>query len=263
MTTELRNRMIADMRSAGLAASTQEVYIHGVRGLAAYYRRSPDLLSEAEVRSYLLYLRDERGVARGTFAPCHGRHPLFLCPHAGPRLAAVFKKRVRPPKRQRLPEVLSDAEARSIVGRIRKPSVRAAMLLMYACGLRIGEAAAAEVTHIDGVQGSVRVIGKGNKERLVPLPEPVLIELRRLWTAHRNPALALPQPERHQAHLAPVPIPGLPGGGPGSRHRAARQPAFAAAQLRHAGFWKAAWIPGSCRFCSGTPTSRRRLGTRT
>ena len=50
MTTELRNRMIADMRSAGLAASTQEVYIHGVRGLAGYYRRSPDLLSEAEVR---------------------------------------------------------------------------------------------------------------------------------------------------------------------------------------------------------------------
>jgi integrase/recombinase XerD len=66
------------------------------------------------------------------------------------------------------------------------------MLLMYACGLRIGEAAAAQVTHIDGAQGSVRVIGKGNKERLVPLPEPVLIELRRLWTAHRNPRWLCP-----------------------------------------------------------------------
>jgi integrase len=66
------------------------------------------------------------------------------------------------------------------------------MLLMYACGLRIGEAAAAQVTHIDGAQGSIRVIGKGNKERLVPLPEPVLIELRRLWTAHRNPRWLCP-----------------------------------------------------------------------
>jgi integrase/recombinase XerD len=66
------------------------------------------------------------------------------------------------------------------------------MLLMYACGLRIGEAAAAKVTHIDGAQGSIRVIGKGNKERLVPLPEPVLIELRRLWTAHRNPRWLCP-----------------------------------------------------------------------
>lgn len=72
MPTELRNRMIADMESAGLAASTQQVYIHGVRGLAAYYRRSPELLSEAEVRRYLLHLRDGRRVARGAYAPCHG-----------------------------------------------------------------------------------------------------------------------------------------------------------------------------------------------
>lgn len=57
---------------------------------------------------------------------------------------------------------------------------------MYACGLRIGEAAKVEVTHIDGTQGAIRVIGKGNKERLAPLPEPVLIELRRLWKMHRN-----------------------------------------------------------------------------
>ncbi len=72
MTTELRGRMIADMRSAGLAASTQEVYLYGVRSLAAYYKRSPDKLSEEEVRSYLLHLRDGRGVAQGTFKPYHG-----------------------------------------------------------------------------------------------------------------------------------------------------------------------------------------------
>ena len=66
------------------------------------------------------------------------------------------------------------------------------MLLMYACGLRIGEAAKVEVTHIDGAQGLIRVIGKGNKERLAPLPEPVLIELRRLWSTHRNPRWLCP-----------------------------------------------------------------------
>lgn len=66
------------------------------------------------------------------------------------------------------------------------------MLLMYACGLRIGEAAAVEVTHIDGAQRSLRVIGKGDKERLAPVPEPVLIELRSLWKAHRNPRWLCP-----------------------------------------------------------------------
>ena len=42
---------------------------------------------------------------------------------------------------------------------------------MYACGLRIGEAATLEIGTIDGDNGLLRIIGKGNKERLVPLPE--------------------------------------------------------------------------------------------
>ena len=69
--TPLRMRMIEDMVSAGLAPATQAAYVQAVRGLAAHYRCSPDALSEAEVRSYLLHLRDQRGVAHGTFQPAH------------------------------------------------------------------------------------------------------------------------------------------------------------------------------------------------
>src|SRR5262249_43709573 len=67
--TPLRKRMIDDMVSAGLAPNTQAAYIRGVHGLAAHYRRSPGDLGETEVRSYFLHLRDERGVAQGTFRP--------------------------------------------------------------------------------------------------------------------------------------------------------------------------------------------------
>ena len=49
--TKLRESMIADMTAAGLSASTKAVYVQGVRGLAAYYRRSPNQLTEGEVRS--------------------------------------------------------------------------------------------------------------------------------------------------------------------------------------------------------------------
>jgi Phage integrase, N-terminal SAM-like domain len=62
----LRMRMIEDMKLAGLSPGTQATYIDAVRKLAAYYRRSPDQLSEEEVRAYILNLR-ERGAARGTF----------------------------------------------------------------------------------------------------------------------------------------------------------------------------------------------------
>jgi len=69
--TPLRLQMTEDMRTAGLAAGTQAVYIDGVRRLAKHYRRAPDELSEEEVRAYLLGLR-ERGVALGTFKTNHG-----------------------------------------------------------------------------------------------------------------------------------------------------------------------------------------------
>jgi hypothetical protein len=82
--TPLRQRMIEDMRLSGLSARTQQVYIDGVRGLAAHYKRSPDLLTEEEVRSYLLDLCD-RGAARGTFKTNHyGIRLKKSCFHAQP-----------------------------------------------------------------------------------------------------------------------------------------------------------------------------------
>ena len=70
------------------------------------------------------------------------------------------------------------------------------MLLMYACGLRITEAATLEVTAIDGIIGFIRVIGKGNKERQVPLPQPILAELRSLWKTHRDKRWLFPSPRQ-------------------------------------------------------------------
>lgn len=77
---------------------------------------------------------------------------------------------------------------------MKKPVARIGFLLMYACGLRISEAATLEVTAIDGVGGLIRVVGKGNKERSVPLPAPVLMELRQLWKTHRDERWLCPSP---------------------------------------------------------------------
>ena len=59
---------------------------------------------------------------------------------------------------------------------------------MYACGLRISEAASLTPAQIDQERRVLRVIGKGNKERLVPLPVSLLRHLRQIWLLHRNPA---------------------------------------------------------------------------
>jgi site-specific recombinase XerD len=71
---------------------------------------------------------------------------------------------------------------------------------MYACGLRIGEAAALEVSSVDRANLLLRVIGKGNRERRVPLPQPVLDDLGKLWQTHRNPRWLFP----NRSGTAPV-----------------------------------------------------------
>jgi hypothetical protein len=67
--SKLRNRMIQDMQLAGLVEGSQQQYLRAVRQLTAYYMVSPDQLSEGDVEKYLLYVRDELGVAKGTFSP--------------------------------------------------------------------------------------------------------------------------------------------------------------------------------------------------
>lgn len=65
--TALRRRMIEDMELAGLAPGTQKRYLTAVGHLAKAYGRPPDRITEEEVRRHVLRLREERGVARGTF----------------------------------------------------------------------------------------------------------------------------------------------------------------------------------------------------
>ena len=67
--SRLRIRMIQDMKLAGLVEGTQDQYLRAVRQLTAYYMIAPDHLSERQVEKYIRYVRDELGVARGTFVP--------------------------------------------------------------------------------------------------------------------------------------------------------------------------------------------------
>jgi len=77
-----RMRMLEDMTLAGLAEGTQAAYLRAVWQLAKYYRRAPDQLGEAEVRAYLLDLR-QRGVARGTFEIARAGLRFFFCQTLG------------------------------------------------------------------------------------------------------------------------------------------------------------------------------------
>ena len=91
--SELRNRMIQDMKLAGLVEGTRRVYVRAVRQLTAYYMVSPDRLSEREIQDYILYVRDELGVAKGTFAPILAGLKFFYVNTLGYEWALLTKKK--------------------------------------------------------------------------------------------------------------------------------------------------------------------------
>ena len=91
--SELRNRMLRDMQLAGLVEGTRYQYLRAVRQLTAYYMVSPDRLSERQVEQYLLYVRDELGVAKGTFEPIVAGLKFFYLTTLGYDWPLFLKKR--------------------------------------------------------------------------------------------------------------------------------------------------------------------------
>lgn len=85
-----------------------------------------------------------------------------------------------------MPHALADDQIRCLLDCIKSPVHKACLSVVYACGLRISEALTLEIGAIDRANLTLRIIGKGDKERRVPLPQPVLAQLGRMWKTHRN-----------------------------------------------------------------------------
>lgn len=183
--SRFRERMIQDMHLHGFSARTQQSYVRSVEGLTRYYMRSPDQLSQDEIRNYFVHLTCERKLARATVT-------IALC-----GIKFFYEKTLKrdwsltgvptPKREKKLPVVLSHDQVKAILARVRTLRHRACLTLIYACGLRLGEGCRVKVTDIDRVRGLLHVRGgKGAKDRYVPLPESILPLLEECWRTHRN-----------------------------------------------------------------------------
>ena len=199
--TELRKRMIECLQLRGLAERTQEAYTRAVRQLAAHYHKSPDQISEAELRQYFLYLKNVKHYSRPTMtvAICGIR---FFYEQTLNRNWAIFGI-VRPAPEKKLPVILSLAEVRQLLGRIRLPRYQVCLMTIYSCGLRLQEGTHLQVADIDSARMMIHVRhGKGAKDRYVPLPQRTLQLLRQYWVTHHNPVLLFPAEGRGHIDLA-------------------------------------------------------------
>lgn len=102
--------------------------------------------------------------------------------------------RVDSPKMGRyLPNVLSEEEVTAIIDSVDVSSWqglrdRAILEVLYGCGLRVSEAVGLRISCLYLKEGFVRVVGKGNKERLVPVGDMAVAAIEEYLGARRVPA---------------------------------------------------------------------------
>ena len=188
----LRQRMIRDMELAGYTKGTQQIYIGAVVKLQNHYKIRPDKLTEKQVQQFIFWLRDEKKVAKGTFQANWAGIKFFYYHTIGVDWPLITRKKVRQPLRKRLPVPIAWEDGHRLIAALQKPDYQLCCSFMLALGLRIGDVVALTIQSIESNQMIVRVIGKRNKERVVPLPQTLLVALRRFWLTHRHPRLLFP-----------------------------------------------------------------------
>jgi integrase/recombinase XerD len=189
--TELRQRFIEDLQLHGMSARTQQAYTRVVRLLSEHYQTSPEHITEEELRHYFLHVKNVKGWSRATMTQsiCGIK---FFFEHTLQRDWTTLHI-VRLAKEKRLPVILTVEEVHRILSAIRLLRYRACLTTIYSCGLRLKEGTHLQVADIDSARMFVHVrLGKGGKDRYVPLPQRTLELLRLYWNTHRNPVWLFP-----------------------------------------------------------------------
>nr|WP_287413383.1 site-specific integrase [Pseudodesulfovibrio sp.] len=206
MNNKLKEKMIADMQLCDYADRTQKSYLRSVQQLINFWHKPAEEISEQQMREYFLYCKNENEWSASTMRIAYSGIKFFYTvtfPLEWESLRLLKVKRLSAP-----PTVLSIDEVRLILDTARTPQARAFLATVYSCGLRLSEALNLEVGDIDSERMSVRIRGKGSKQRDVPLPKSTYNLLVEYWKTHRNKVLLFPALGRNgkKGRTATVPM---------------------------------------------------------
>ena len=179
----LVQRMAEDMTIRNLSPRTIDAYTWHVDKFCQHFGKQPDQLGPEEIRQYQLYLVHDKKASWSSFnqAVC-GLRFLYQVTLRRPYAVEHIPFGKKPKK---LPTVLGDEEVTGLLACLRNHKYRSVLTACYAAGRRFSEATHLKAEHLDSQRMQIRVHGKGNKERLVPLSPRLLKELRAYWKATR------------------------------------------------------------------------------
>ena len=187
----LYEEMYRALRLQGKAEKTIDAYARAIRRTAEFFDRCPDDLTADELKTYFASLLESHSWSTVKLDRCGLQ---FFYRHVLKR-PWEWTEIVKPPRSQRLPDILTREETLRLLGTVRKLRYRVFFILLYSTGLRLGEGLALAVGDIDAERMRIQVRGgKGDKDRHVPISAKVLHMLRRWWATHRHPRLLFPNP---------------------------------------------------------------------
>jgi len=203
MSSELRERFIVQMNLRGFSPHTQRGYVTSVNGLAKFYNKPPDTLTDEQVRDYFRYLVEERKLA---WRSCHRYLTgiTFFFRHICQREVKDRFGLPPGPRQRKLPVVLSIEEVKRLLSCVDNLKHRVLLKTIYGAGLRVSEAVRLQPHHIesDPSRMLIRVEqGKGRKDRYSVLSEKLLKELRLYWKKYRPEKWLFPG-YGHDKHLS-------------------------------------------------------------
>ncbi|MBI2211671.1 MAG: phage integrase N-terminal SAM-like domain-containing protein, partial [Deltaproteobacteria bacterium] len=132
----LRTKMIEEMKLRNFSPRTEQSYVSAMVGLVKHYRQSPHQLTQEQIRSYLLHLK-ERGLSPSSRNVAISGMKFFYHQILGWNEEKLFL----PPRKKtwRLPEVLSQKEVERLLLAAVKLRERCLLMTAYATGLRVSE----------------------------------------------------------------------------------------------------------------------------
>ena len=182
-------RHLKHLKLKGLQPKTVEAYSRAIRRIGERFDYQMDGLTEQQLTDYFTELVSSHSwstVKLDLYGLRFYYAHVLRKPWTAPGL-------IKPPKSQRLPDIVTVEEAQRIFLAARVLSYRVFFFTLYSLGLRLGEGLRLRVGDIDAALRRVHIRdAKGNKDRFVPLPQATLQLLRRFWRTHRNPTLLFP-----------------------------------------------------------------------
>ena len=192
--------MTEDMQVRNLSPHTQASYVQQVSLFARHFNQSPEVLGPEEIRSYQVYLTNEKKLSPGSIliAVAALRFLYKVTLHKDWSLEEIIPA---PKKPQKLPVVLSPEEVLQFLSCVHSIKHRTILTVCYAAGLRISEAISLKVPDIDNKRMVIRVEqGKCQKDRYVML-SPKLLEVLRAWWPVEKPKQWLFPGDRVGSHI--------------------------------------------------------------